>query len=68
MDINTLREIITVLSFAAFLGIIAWAWSGRQKSRFAEAAQLPFDEDDAPTRTFGTAGTAATGARKGEGQ
>jgi cytochrome c oxidase cbb3-type subunit 4 len=62
MDINTLREIITVLSFAAFLGIIAWAWSGRQKSRFAEAAQLPFDEDDAPP------GTGPTGARKGEGQ
>ena len=62
MDINTLREIVTVLSFAAFLGIIAWAWSGRQKSRFAEAAQLPFDGDDAP------AGTGPTGARKGEGQ
>ena len=68
MDINTLREIVTVLSFAVFLGIIAWAWSSRQQSRFAEAANLPFEEDDAPGRTSGTAGAPATGARKGEGQ
>ena len=28
-----------------FIGIVAWAWSGKRKARFDAAAQLPFDED-----------------------
>ncbi len=28
-----------------FLGIILWAWSGKRKSDFTEAAQLPLDND-----------------------
>ncbi|HUL41640.1 MAG TPA: cbb3-type cytochrome c oxidase subunit 3 [Burkholderiales bacterium] len=46
MDINDLRVIITVVSFAAFVGIVWWAWSGRSKAAFDQAAQLPFLEDD----------------------
>ncbi len=46
MDINVLRETFTVVSFATFVGIVMWAWSARNKSRFDEAAQLPFNEDD----------------------
>ena len=45
MDINTLRVILLVLCFIAFLGIIWWAYGGRRKSRFEEAAQLPFNEE-----------------------
>jgi cytochrome c oxidase cbb3-type subunit IV len=44
-DINTLRAIATVASFAAFLGIVWWAWSKRRSSDFAEAANLPFQQD-----------------------
>ncbi len=58
MDINTLRSLITVLSFVAFLGIVFWAWSARRKSAFEEAAQLPFADDD------GTAGQAEKGAQR----
>jgi cytochrome c oxidase cbb3-type subunit IV len=32
----------TVLTFAAFLGIVAWAWSRRRAAAFAEAANAPF--------------------------
>ena len=32
MDINTLRSISTVLAFAAFIGIVAWAWSRRNQA------------------------------------
>lgn len=46
MDINTLRSIVTVLALIAFLGIVFWAWSGRNKARFDEAAQLPFKNKD----------------------
>ncbi|MEZ5505835.1 MAG: cbb3-type cytochrome c oxidase subunit 3 [Gammaproteobacteria bacterium] len=45
MDINTLRGIATVLAFAAFIGVCWWTFSGRQKKRFDEAANLPFADD-----------------------
>jgi cytochrome c oxidase cbb3-type subunit 4 len=47
MDINDLRSLVTLLSFAAFAGIVAWAWSSRNRKAFDEAANLPFaDETD----------------------
>ena len=46
MDINTIRSLVTVLSFLAFLGIVFWAWSAKRKQAFDEAAQLPFDTDE----------------------
>jgi cytochrome c oxidase cbb3-type subunit 4 len=48
MDQNDLRLILTLLSFAVFVGIVWWAWSGRQRQRFEEAAQLPFLDNDLP--------------------
>lgn len=46
MDINTLRSIVTVVAFAVFIGIVLWAFSGRSKAAFEQAARLPFDEED----------------------
>ncbi|NML86940.1 cbb3-type cytochrome c oxidase subunit 3 [Polaromonas sp.] len=46
MDINTLRSIVTVVTFFVFIGIVAWAWSGRNAKSFEEAAQLPFKHDE----------------------
>ena len=45
MDINDLRSIVTVISMLTFLGIVAWVWSKRNKDRFEEAAQLPFQDE-----------------------
>ena len=45
MDINTLRSGITAVSFVVFIGIVWWAWSARNKSRFDQAALLPFADD-----------------------
>lgn len=45
IDINTLRAIATVVSFAAFVAIVCWAWSKRRSSDFAQAAELPFLQD-----------------------
>ena len=48
MDIDLARSMITLLSFIAFVGICLWAYSSGRHARFAEAAQLPFAEDDQP--------------------
>ncbi|HET8748774.1 MAG TPA: cbb3-type cytochrome c oxidase subunit 3 [Ramlibacter sp.] len=45
MDINILREIATVASFAAFIGIVRWAWSRRNRASFEEAGRIPFLQD-----------------------
>jgi cytochrome c oxidase cbb3-type subunit 4 len=42
MDVNALRIIVTLLSFAAFVGIVRWALSRKNTASFDEAAQLPF--------------------------
>jgi cytochrome c oxidase cbb3-type subunit 4 len=45
MDINSLREIATVVCFFTFVGIVYWAWSKRNAQGFEQAAQLPFEQD-----------------------
>ncbi|MBI5277184.1 MAG: CcoQ/FixQ family Cbb3-type cytochrome c oxidase assembly chaperone [Burkholderiales bacterium] len=44
-DINTLRIVATLAAFAAFIGIIAWAFHKPHAKRFEEAARLPFEQD-----------------------
>jgi len=45
MDINLLRSLILVAVFAAFLGIVWWAYGPSRKARFERDALLPFHED-----------------------
>jgi cytochrome c oxidase cbb3-type subunit 4 len=45
MEINTLRALVTVVSFATFIGIVWWAWSRRRADDFSQAAKLPFEQD-----------------------
>jgi cytochrome c oxidase cbb3-type subunit IV len=45
MDVTTLRIVATLVSFATFLGIMAWAFSRRNRTSFDEAARLPFEQD-----------------------
>ena len=45
LDVNILRSIATVASFAVFIGIWVWAWSKRRSADFSEAANLPFEQD-----------------------
>ncbi|MBF7730656.1 cbb3-type cytochrome oxidase subunit 3, partial [Pseudomonas sp. N040] len=42
MDIGTLRGLGTLLVLVAFVSVTLWAYSGRNKARFDEAANLPF--------------------------
>ena len=45
MDLNDLRSWWTALSFVAFLAIVWWAYSGKRRARFDEAARLALDDD-----------------------
>jgi len=45
MDIGTLRGLGTLLVLIAFVSVTIWAYSGRNKARFDEAANLPFADE-----------------------
>ena len=46
MDITDIRGIATLLVMISFFGVCFWAYSAKNKSRFDEAEQLPFADDD----------------------
>jgi cytochrome c oxidase cbb3-type subunit IV len=48
VDIDDLRHAATLLSLLTFVGIVAWAWSSRNKRAFAEAQNLPFLDSGVP--------------------
>jgi cytochrome c oxidase cbb3-type subunit 4 len=48
MDLNDLRSVITVASFATFLGVVWWAYSAGRKPAFDRAAQSILEEGDEP--------------------
>jgi cytochrome c oxidase cbb3-type subunit IV len=68
MDINLLRTLVTVLSFAIFVGIVWWALSKSNRSRFEEAAMLPFADDDANDNAAQLNAARGTAQRKDETQ
>ncbi len=42
---RTFHIVWTLALFACFVGIALWAWSGRRKHAFDEAARLPLEEE-----------------------
>ena len=48
MDVGTVRGLVTLVLMLAFIGLVLWAWSGRRKADFDEAAQLPLDDGLSP--------------------
>ncbi len=40
-----MHSIWTVIVFIVFIGIVLWAYSGRRKKDFDEAARLVLDDD-----------------------
>ena len=72
MDINTLRGLSTLLLLVAFIGLVVWVYSGRRKKDFDEAAQLPFEDEEAHRNTVrrtmdkDSAGRSASGDKPDE--
>jgi cytochrome c oxidase cbb3-type subunit 4 len=50
MDVNLLRTLVTVASFAAFLGIVAFAVWPANNRRFQEAAMVPLNDGEGEIR------------------
>ena len=48
MDSALIDSIWTVVVMVVLIGIVLWAWSGKRKQDFDEAANIPFREDDMP--------------------
>ena len=53
MDAGFLHGLWTALLLVTFAAIVAWAWSGRRKRDFDEAARLPLEEDEPSSRAGG---------------
>lgn len=53
MTLETAIGLITPLLLLIFLGIVVWAYSGKRKKGFDEAARLPL-EDDKPVERRST--------------
>jgi cytochrome c oxidase cbb3-type subunit 4 len=45
------HSIWTAVSLLVFIGIIAWAWSGKRKKSFDLAARAPLDDDEPPYKS-----------------
>ena len=43
--LNVVRSAVIVLSLIAFLVLVVWAYSKRNREQFDEAARLPFEQD-----------------------
>lgn len=39
---SILSSVMTVVSFAVFIGIVAWAYSRHRREAYSEAANAPF--------------------------
>ncbi|ATH82529.1 MULTISPECIES: CcoQ/FixQ family Cbb3-type cytochrome c oxidase assembly chaperone [Pseudomonadaceae] len=48
IDIGTLRGLGTALVLLAFTAVTLWAYSGKRRDAFAEAANLPFADEPKP--------------------
>lgn len=46
MDINLIRSIVTVAAFAAFVGIVWWAYSPARRQRMEQAGRSVLEEQD----------------------
>ncbi|MEY8877914.1 MAG: cbb3-type cytochrome oxidase subunit 3 [Leptothrix sp. (in: b-proteobacteria)] len=45
VDLNSLRSLVTVLSFIGFMAIVVTVYARRNRHQYDDAAQLPFLED-----------------------
>ena len=48
MNLTLIQSLWTILVMVAFIGIVIWAWSGKRKQQFDDAANIPFNEDRQP--------------------
>jgi len=53
MNYSLFGSVMTVVMLVVFVGIVLWAWSGKRRAAFDEAARVPLEDDiDADARTL----------------
>lgn len=45
LGLNELRTLVTVAAFLTFVGIVAWAYSGRRTDHYEKAARMAKDDE-----------------------
>ncbi len=45
MDASNFHGLWTAALLMIFIGIVVWAWSGKRKRAFDEAARIPLEDD-----------------------
>ena len=45
MDYSLFSSVMTVVMLVVFIGIVLWAWSGKRRTAFDEAARVPLEDD-----------------------
>ena len=45
MTFTLLQSLWSIVVLVTFIGIVLWAYSGKRKAAFDEAARLPFDDE-----------------------
>ncbi len=48
MDFTLIQSLWSIVILVTFIGIVLWAYSGKRKAAFDEAARLPFEDEEAP--------------------
>jgi len=46
INFTVVSSIVTVVSLFVFVGILYWAFSGKNKARFEELARLPIENEN----------------------
>lgn len=46
MDINLLRNAVTIAALVAFIAILCWVFAPSRKSKFERDALVPFDREE----------------------
>jgi cytochrome c oxidase cbb3-type subunit 4 len=46
MDLHLIRSLVTVAAFAAFVGIVWWAYSPARKARLEDAGRSVLEESE----------------------
>ena len=49
MDVSVFHGLWTGALLVIFIAIVVWAWSGKRKRDFDEAAHIPLDDDEMDT-------------------
>lgn len=49
-ELGTWLGIWTVVVLIIFTGIVAWAWSGKRRKQFEQAARIPLEDDEPQQR------------------